>query len=1103
MISFKRRCFHCKFCLLILLLFIISFVSPSFCEENISSTISKISGYVIDAASGVPIQNASIIINSLYHLNTDNSGFFSFETFSEGWYNIYVFYDKPETGGIDYVPSLWKIYIEKGVNAYKMLALWPGASIKIEGKIRFVDKPLPASWFKFTIQPPGGISWGDEYSVDEYGTIDFSKDLGIEPDLIIIPANIPVSIMVEARLPDGTHKVFNLLSETAGFVLKQGSQETLNIEKFCLKLNVEYVRDLLNQNIDSLREAINAGFLVEEEQKRVHKAESLLNSLEAFTSEGSYEEAFAMLRNAYVLSKSTLEELKSLFIKSSQTSVFSIFIISLLSLTITYLMAERGTKLKISLIIGEGYSITAPLRAVVAPTIYISLLILFFISFPGCRLISPVLFILAAFFLFVTSLVTISVLPKILEGKKHEDRSISGGSLLTFAFSIASGNLKRRKIRSSLNILSITILVFGFIVFTSISPGYGFTSICLGSSKTPLNIAMISNPPIIPESGFTSLPEDLVKDLESNPKIILVSPKIENFPSLSPIGYLYSLSGKSKPIYGLLGISAKREAVITRLNETIVEGRYFNDEEDESVLISKSLAEYLGIKVQESIRIFGREFKVIGLFSDESIEKILEINGRSFLPYRLQTTPGGIYVTQCWGDEVVIMNIKTALSLPNTAISRIYIQPINSSDLLKVSDTIVLTRDCVAWVSFEGSLYKKYIGEYLEEKGMALMPFTMILSILILGSMMFRSIEERKHEIFILSSIGLNPTHIAALFFAEALIIGFISGGLGYFFGFSGYRIIGIVGPLEIKEKVSLEWSMIALFFSSLTSVLATLIPALKASTIVTPSYLRKLRVGEEEKPKREGEPWVIELPIKIKRGEIDFFCIYVERKLKEKSEGMVERVEKLEVSKEKRENDYLRRKIFFEYIGGEMKRQLRSFNELIMERRESDIEYKVYLLCVPDRNFEEAVLSTSMFIRRIILEWNALKPTIVTPFESTLTQIISLIRFFNPKLLYIVTEENISSKIEELKKLLEKGEITVPQISVICLEAPATINDYVRRIEDAVLEAEAVCVSGESTSICVALTLAASKLKKPICYVAPQGCAESSSQKFKVIFLE
>jgi len=1086
------------------LLSIILFATLTFCDENNPPTNSKISGYVIDAVSGNPLQNATVLINSFYYLKTDDRGFFRFEPPSEGWYNIYAFYDNPETEGIDYVPSFWKIYVEKGVSAYKILALWPGASIKIEGKIRFVDKPMPASSFKFTIQPFGGAGWGDEYSVDEYGTVGSSKALGLEPNLIIIPAGIPVSIKVEAWIPDRTRKVFTLMNETSPFTLEQGDQRIFDIEKSCLKFNVEYVQNLLDQNLALLQEARDTGFLVEEEQKRIERALSFLNSLGGFISRGSYEEAFAMLRNAYILSEATLEELRELFAKSSQTSVFSIFIFSLLSLVITYLIVERGTKLKVSLFIGGERSIAVPLRAVVAPTIYVLLLIFFFYFFPGCRLISPVLFVLTAFFSFCFSLVLISGLPKILEGKKQENQAISKGSILVFAFSMAAGNLKRRKLRSFLNILCLTILVFGFIVFTSISPGYGFASISIGPSRFPLNVMMISNPPDIPESGFTPLPEYFVEELEDNPNVTLVAPKVENFPSFSPIGYVSTHSGKSKAIYGLLGIVAEQEVAITCINESIVEGRIFKDEEENSILISKSLAERLGIKIQDSISVFNREFKVVGIFNDDNLEKILELNGKSFLPYRLQPTPGGIYVTQCRGNEIVIMNFKTALTLPNTAISRIYIELKNSNNLLKMSDTIVLARGYTVWVSFKGSLYKKYIGSYLEEKGVGLVPFIMLLSILLIGSIMFRSVEERKHDIFILSSIGLNPTHITALFMAEALIIGLISGGLGYLFGVSGYRIIGTISPLGVKEKASLEWSLIALLFSSLTSILAALIPAIKASTIVTPSYLRKLRFREEEKPREEGEPWVIELPIKIKRGEIDFFCIYVKRKLSEKREGLVERIENIEVSMEEKENNYVRRKISFEYIGGEMKRQLRTFNKLIIERRASDTYYRVYLLSFPDRNFEEAVLKTSMFIRHLILEWNALRPTVVTPFESTLTQLHSLIRFFHPKLLYIVAEDDISDRIEELKRLLEKENVSIPQMLTIRVEKSATLSEYVKKIENAVLEAEAVCVSGESPSICVALALAATKSKKPICYVVPQRLSNFSLRKLpRVIFLE
>jgi hypothetical protein len=67
---------------------------------------------------------------------------------------------------------------------------------------------------------------------------------------------------------------------------------------------------------------------------------------------------------------------------------------------------------------------------------------------------------------------------------------------------------------------------------------------------------------------------------------------------------------------------------------------------------------------------------------------------------------------------------------------------------------------------------------------------------------------------------------------------------------------------------------------------------------------------------------------------------------MREESMGAIERIEKPEISEEKREDNHLRRRIFFEYVGGEMRRQLRSFNELIVERQESDTEYKVYLQC-------------------------------------------------------------------------------------------------------------------------------------------------------------
>ena len=93
--------------------------------------------------------------------------------------------------------------------------------------------------------------------------------------------------------------------------------------------------------------------------------------------------------------------------------------------------------------------------------------------------------------------------------------------------------------------------------------------------------------------------------------------------------------------------------------------------------------------------------------------------------------------------------------------------------------------------------------------------------------------------------------HVAELFVAEASIIGFIGGAFGYLLGISGYRLASLIGGLQVREKVSVEWGIISVLVSGLTAIAASLIPALRSSTLVTPSLLRRWRIEEEERPVR------------------------------------------------------------------------------------------------------------------------------------------------------------------------------------------------------------------------------------------------------------
>jgi len=1045
---------------------------------------SQINGYVIDARTGLPIPGASVSLNSERYLTTDSQGYFSFEVITEGWYNIYALYDDEDTPGIDYVPSCWRIYLERGTNAYRVLSLWPGASIEIEGQLKFVEESVGASWFKFKVQPPGGSVWGDSSSVSEYGLVDSSKDLSLDPHLIIVPSDTYITISVEAWVPDNLYRAFTIQNETDPFNLHQGDHKTVNIEEYCLKLNLESVQEALSLSLDLLRRAENVGFLVKAEQKDVGRALTLLNASETATNKGSYEEAFALLRNAYISAKDVTSRLQGLLDISLPSALILTVFFAFISLALTYLLVERGAGLEISSSLKGERSVTIPLRALHASLSYILILSVFFASFPGCRLVSFPAFSLTASFCFVGASFLAVFTSKLLEAKKSEDRSISFGSAIIAAFSIASGNMRRRKLRTTLNILCLMTLVFGFIVFTSISPSYGFVSKTLGVSKTSLDGLMVANPSVTTDTEFIPLTEDFITEMHNRPNVTLVVPKAENLPSLTSLSRLFAPSGKNSSIHGVIGVVPRIESEITHLNATIVKGQYLSEKNVSEVLMGESLAKYLEVDIGTSIAVFSRNFTVVGICDDKALERIVEMNGEVFLPSRLQATPGGVYLTQCWGDEVIIMSLETALTLPNIGVSRVYVQIGNPEELSGLGDMIALTRGYSVWVSFQGTLYQKYVGTYLEEKGMSLTPFLTFLGVLIIGSTMFRSVDERRRSIFTLSSIGLNPTHIAALFMAESIIIGFISGGLGYLLGVLGYRTIGLISALEVREKVSAEWSLIALSFSTLTAVLATVVPAVKASTVVTPSHLRRWRPEEEEKPREEGEPWTVELPVKIRPREVDFFWAHIERSLRDLAEGSIERVEKIESLEEESANGPVKR-VTFDYFTGETRRQLHTNNELIIERPLTEEYYKARLLSFPDRNFEEAVLKTSALIRRFIFEWNAQKVAVVTPFESSLNQLYSLVCYFNPETLYVVAETDVSGDLEPLRKILEKEGIRIPRIFIVQTKS-LDLGDCIKMAEDLVLKAGIICISGDSSLICVALTLAATKLKKKMCHVIP-----------------
>ncbi len=113
------------------------------------------------------------------------------------------------------------------------------------------------------------------------------------------------------------------------------------------------------------------------------------------------------------------------------------------------------------------------------------------------------------------------------------------------------------------------------------------------------------------------------------------------------------------------------------------------------------------------------------------------------------------------------------------------------------------------------------------------------------------TVTERRHEIGILRSLGATRSQILGLFAGEALLLGFIGSLLGIPMGM-GLAHLGL-GPMQAvlgdiffvvdARQVDVSWTLfgIAIFAGMLTTLLASLLPAFKASREKPADAVRKV----------------------------------------------------------------------------------------------------------------------------------------------------------------------------------------------------------------------------------------------------------------------
>ncbi len=503
---------------------------------------------------------------------------------------------------------------------------------------------------------------------------------------------------------------------------------------------------------------------------------------------------------------------------------------------------------------------------------------------------SPVVVILAFFIIGLSGIVTWIIFHHFenemkrfqMQGKKGNEGEISLFKAFSASFFMGINNLRRRRVRTMLTCTTLVILTFTIMSFTSVKSMRQHSRL-LYNDQTPYQGLLIKqiNWKTLPDQAFSVIRNTMADEMIATPRGWL-----ENENRTQAITVPVSYQSRRYLANAMLGLS-HTEPEISDLSRLITQGRWFNEQDRYSILIPERMARHLKLGNPEKSEIFinlwSTPFKVIGTFSGEEFDRFKDLDGEPITPAIFpdevfqQATDAEMDAMES-GDDVrafqsryqhlpfdqtVIIPFETLMSLGGNlkSVALKYKTPPNdNSTAFKLVDRFGL------WL-FSGEKEGVFLysaSDKLNYSGLPNVLIPMLISIFIVLNTMIGSVQERKKEIGIYTSIGMAPSHVSIIFIAEALAYAVISVVLGYILA---QVTVQVFAGTALLNGLTVNYSSLGGVFAMALVMMVVLVSAVYPSKVAASIAIPDVEKSWEM-AKAEGDLLNIDLPFLIKDSE-------------------------------------------------------------------------------------------------------------------------------------------------------------------------------------------------------------------------------------------
>ncbi len=481
------------------------------------------------------------------------------------------------------------------------------------------------------------------------------------------------------------------------------------------------------------------------------------------------------------------------------------------------------------------------------------------------------------------------------------------------AFTLGVSNLRKRPLRSGLTAVTLTLLTFTVLSFTSVQTYLRFYKLPR-DNRPPYEGALVR------DRNWRGLQPSVLTYIQSHfggfarvaPRAFYIS---EKRGERAYVDFEEPESGRRSFANGLLGVTPQEPGVLG-LDRLLTAGRWFREGERHAVILPGELAELVGITPADvvagraRVRMLGVELAVVGILDSRAVDRLADMDDERLTPIDTTMETTG---TSDWRNLSQDPRLMGA-------------EPIEAFIHLDTSNTALLPYEFV--IEIGGNLRSIAITDFRDPQGnpsrdvrrqiedfMSRVALTMfvgigdevtvyssigttslsgianlfipllIASLIVLNTMM-GAVYERFREIGVYSAVGLAPSHISALFLAEAAVFATLGAAFGYLIGQAVAMFLYERGALG---GMSLNYSSLSAVSSTVLVMLAvflsTLYPARKAEQMSVPDVTRRWQF-----PHPDGDDWSFDFPFTLAGSEALGMYTYLFRCFESFGEGSLGR---------------------------------------------------------------------------------------------------------------------------------------------------------------------------------------------------------------------